>query len=229
MKSEVAENLNRTKGLGESTASVPNTQQLDETMREGMTLIDRFYNGGNMARPGVADILVVVLDQVIGRMRQGLATRVALIEKCNDETRVLDSSIGRIRPKQNELKSELEIKKARAAELRRDIKDGTDTLNDSVAIAKEALHKAKLATKAQQSKYNAEMKTLERGYDGRGRHLPGSRHADGTCPALPWLRTRRSSCVLPFVCTGREVNMRKNPNGPAARKAGDMLKDLQLS
>ena len=50
------------------------------------------------------------------------------------------------------------------------------------------------------SKSNSEMKTLGRGYDDRGRALPG-----------------------------REVNMRKNPNGPAARKAGDMLKDLKLS
>ena len=48
-KAEIAEALNRTKGLGESTASMPNTQQLDETFREGMTLIDRFYNGGNTA------------------------------------------------------------------------------------------------------------------------------------------------------------------------------------
>ena len=48
-------------------------------------------------------------------------------------------------------------------------------------------------------RYIAEMKRGEKGYDDRGRPLPG-----------------------------REVNLRKNPNGPAARKAGDMLKDLKL-
>ncbi len=38
-----------------------------------------------------------------------------------------------------------------------------------------------------------------RGYDNDGRPLPG-----------------------------REVNLRKKPNGPAARKPGDMLKDLKI-
>ena len=41
------------------------------------------------------------------------------------------------------------------------------------------------------------MKLLNKGYDGKGKCLPG-----------------------------RETNLRKNPNGPAARKAGDMLKDV---
>ena len=50
----------------------------------------------------------------------------------------------------------------------------------------------------QVAKFNTEMKTLDRGYDGKGRPLPG-----------------------------REVNMRKNPNGPAARRPGDMLKPLK--
>merc|ERR1711935_626609 len=49
------------------------------------------------------------------------------------------------------------------------------------------------------TKFNGEMKALDRGFDGKGVVLPG-----------------------------REVNMRKNPNGPAARKPGDMLKDLKL-
>ena len=36
------------------------------------------------------------------------------------------------------------------------------------------------------------------------------------------------SVLVPSPPSGREVNMRKNPNGPAARKPGDMLKDLKL-
>jgi len=36
------------------------------------------------------------------------------------------------------------------------------------------------------------------------------------------------SLLVPTPPSGREVNMRKNPNGPAARKPGDMLKDLKL-
>ena len=36
------------------------------------------------------------------------------------------------------------------------------------------------------------------------------------------------SVLVPTPPSGREVNMRKNPNGPAARKPGDMLKDLKL-
>tara|TARA_B110001452_G_C15064375_1_gene371473 strand:- start:134 stop:748 length:615 start_codon:yes stop_codon:yes gene_type:complete len=199
-KSMVSEAMERTKGLGDTTASMPGTEAVNETVKEGMTLIERFYNGGNRARPGVADILVVVLDQVIGRMRNSMGMRVATIDACNAEIAQLDAAIGRIAPKQNELKAELEIKAARAAELRRDIKDGTDTLDDSVKIAQAALHKAQVATRKQVSKFNEEMKTLDRGYLGSGAPLPG-----------------------------REVNLRKNPNGPAARKPGDMLKDLKLS
>ena len=63
--------------------------------------------------------LVVVLDQVIGRMRNSMGMRVATIDACNAEIAQLDAAIGRIAPKQNELKAELEIKAARAAELRR--------------------------------------------------------------------------------------------------------------
>ena len=41
---------------------------------------------------------------------------------------------------------------------------------------------------------------------------------------------RHHSTRLTFVClgaAGRETNLRKNPNGPAARKPGDMLKDVK--
>ena len=46
-------------------------------------------------------------------------------------------------------------------------------------------------------------------------------------PARPE-RCKHPTLPRPNPPPGREVNMRKNPNGPAARKPGDMLKDLQL-
>ena len=94
-KSMVSEAMERTKGLGDTTASMPGTEAVNETVKEGMTLIERFYNGGNRARPGVADILVVVLDQVIGRMRNSMGMRVATIDACNAEIAQLDAAIGR--------------------------------------------------------------------------------------------------------------------------------------
>ena len=51
-KSMVSEAMERTKGLGDTTASMPGTEAVNETVKEGMTLIERFYNGGNRARPG---------------------------------------------------------------------------------------------------------------------------------------------------------------------------------
>lgn len=198
-KEFVADTLAQTKGLGDTIGTLPDARETTEGIKQGMTLIDRFYNGGNMARQGVADILVTVLDQVIGRMRQRNANAQATIDRCNEECATLDKAIARIEVKFAPLRAEHEMKKARAEELRKEIRDGTNCLNDSVAIAKDALHQAKLATKNQTTKFNREMKIADRGYDGKGVVLPG-----------------------------REVNMRKNPNGPAARKPGDMLKDLQL-
>tara|TARA_B100000787_G_scaffold155390_1_gene130809 strand:+ start:323 stop:583 length:261 start_codon:yes stop_codon:yes gene_type:complete len=86
-----------------------------------MTLIDRFYDGGNMARQGVADILVTVLDQVIGRMRQRNANAQATIGRCNDECATLDRAIGRIEVKFAPLRAEHEMKKERAEVLRKEI------------------------------------------------------------------------------------------------------------
>ena len=141
----VADTLAQTKGLGDTIRTLPSAAETTETIKQGQTLIDRFYDGGNMARTGVADILVVVLDQVIGRMRQRNVNAQGTIDRCKHECGVLDNAIRQITPKQNVLRSELEMKKARAAELRKDIKDGTDSLNDSVAIAKQALHKVRSA------------------------------------------------------------------------------------
>ena len=51
----------------------------------------------------------------------------------------------------------------------------------------------------------------------------------GLGPHPPARPERCKRLTLPALTPpGREVNMRKNPNGPAARKPGDMLKDLQL-
>ena len=184
-KDMVADTLAQTKGLGDSVRTRPDAAATTETVKEGMTLIDRFYNGGNQARPGVADILVLVLDQVIGRMRQRNANAQATIDRCNAECAQLDTAIGRIMPKFKVLDDELNAKKARAEELRRDIKDGTDCMTDSVAIAKEALHKAKVVTKKQTEKYNREMKTLEKGFDGTGQPLPGAAQPSLTPPWGP--------------------------------------------
>ena len=45
-----------------NSAALASTKDLETTVKEGMSLIDRFYNGGNRARPAALDILVVVLD-----------------------------------------------------------------------------------------------------------------------------------------------------------------------
>ena len=52
-------------GATASSAGHNETKQLETGIKESMTLIDRFYNGGNRARPAALDILVVVLDGVV--------------------------------------------------------------------------------------------------------------------------------------------------------------------
>ena len=93
-KEFVADTLAQTKGLGDTIGTLPDARDTTEGIKQGMTLIDRFYNGGNQARPGVADILVTVLDQVIGRMRQRNANAQATIDRCNEECATLDKVIG---------------------------------------------------------------------------------------------------------------------------------------
>ena len=92
-KEMVADTLAQTKGLGDTIGTLPDARETTEGIKQGMTLIDRFYNGGNMARQGVADILVTVLDQVIGRMRQRNANAQATISRCNEECATLDKAI----------------------------------------------------------------------------------------------------------------------------------------
>ena len=187
---EAEASLAETKGFND-------TKELSTTVKEGMTLIDRFYNGGNHAKPEALDILVVVLDSVVGRMRQQYATRVRIMDEANAEIKTIDEQIAAIKPKQEKLKREMEEKQARMKELQASIGTGTQTIGEGVDLAREALEKARLAVRRVETSYTAGMKLNQNGYDGRGRPLPG-----------------------------REVNLRKNPNGPAARKSGDMLKDV---
>merc|ERR1719424_1926621 len=92
-----------TQGLGATRNSAADTKLLETTAKEGMSLIDRFYDGGNRARPAALDILVVVLDGVVRRMRQQYATRQASINDGNDRIKRLDESIASIRVPQAKL------------------------------------------------------------------------------------------------------------------------------
>ena len=65
---------------------------------------------------------------------------------------------------------------------------------DSVAVAKAALTKATLVSRKNEANDIASLKLSLKGYDGKGRALPG-----------------------------RDVNLRKKDGGPAARRPGDML------
>ena len=102
----VADTLAQTKGLGDTIGTLPSAAETTEGIKQGMTLIDRFYDGGNMARQGVADILVTVLDQVIGRMRQRNANAEATIERVKQEIVPLDRAIARIEVKLAPLRAE---------------------------------------------------------------------------------------------------------------------------
>ena len=186
--------LNGTKTLGEAPFDANGVKS---TLEQGRTLIDRFYNGGNRAKPEALDILVGVLDVVVRRMRQQYTNRQRDMSGWRDQIARIDAEIEQMASKQEKLQAELEAKSARADELKEDIASGISTVNNSIDIAKEALSRAKLATRTAMTKDASSSQQLERGYDKKGRALPG-----------------------------REKNLRRNPNGPAARKAGDMLKDL---
>jgi len=187
---EASATLNDTKGFNE-------TKEMATTLREGMSLIDRFYNGGNRARPEALDILVVVLDSVVQRMREAYSSRKGQIEALDKEKASIESQVDRIKNLQDPLKKELAEKRELAKQLQSAIDHGNEVVQESVDAAREALAKATLAKRTVNTQFAQGMKLNTRGYDGQGRPLPG-----------------------------RETNLRKNPNGPAARKAGDMLKDL---
>jgi len=181
----------------EATATLngtADTKQLETSVKESMTLIDRFYNGGNRARPAALDILVVVLDGVVRRMRQQYASRSKIIEEGNAEIAQLDAQIASIQARQAPLKIELEEKRQRAKQLREAVGKGTETITDSVSVARDALEKARLLSRKNEKADIASLKLSVKGYDGKGQALPG-----------------------------RTVNMRKKDGGPAARKPGDLL------
>jgi hypothetical protein len=95
---------------------------------------------------------------------------------------------------------ELDETQAMCVEYKCMTKKGTEVISDGVDFAREALRKAKLVTKQTQMAEARKLMQDTKGYDKAGKPLPG-----------------------------REVNLRKNPNGPAARKPGDMLTDLRAS
>ena len=109
------------------------------------------------------------------------------------------SRFGSLLP-QAKIKNELDEKQATCSAYEELTKKGTEVISDGVDFAREALRKAKLVTKQTQMAEARKSMQDMKGYDKSGRPLPG-----------------------------REVNLRKNPNGPAARKPGDMLKDLKAS
>ena len=184
--------LGGTLGATKTSIGTADTKLMETTAKEGMSLIDRFYNGGNRARPAALDILVVVLDGVVRRMRQQYATRQANIDDGNAQIVRINQSIDAIKPKQAKLQAELDAKKARAAELKAAVEKGSAVILESVDVAKEALQKASVLERATNKAYIAGLKLGAKGYDSKGRPLPG-----------------------------REMNLRKRDT-VAARKPGDM-------
>jgi len=106
----------------------------------------------------------------------------------------LDAQIASIQARQAPLKIELEEKRQRAKQLREAVGKGTETITDSVSVARDALEKARLLSRKNEKADIASLKLSVKGYDGKGQALPG-----------------------------RTVNMRKKDGGPAARKPGDLL------
>jgi hypothetical protein len=141
-----------------SQGNLADTKQLETTVREGMSLIDRFYNGGNRARPAALDILVVVLDGVVRRMRQQYATRQTNLSEGDAEIARIDQSIAAIQKRQSPLIKELEQKKARAAELKAAVEKGESVINESVTVARAALEKANLLQRATEKSFIAGVK-----------------------------------------------------------------------
>lgn len=101
---------------------------------------------------------------------------------------------------QAKIKAELGEKQALCGDYEKSITEGEKVISSSVDFAREALRKAKLVTKQTQMTDTRSSMQVMKGYDKSGRALPG-----------------------------RETNLRKNPNGPAARRPGDMVKDLRAS
>ena len=183
--------LNAADGMG--------ADSLEPTLRQSISLIDRFYNGGNRAKPEALDILVVVLDSVVSRMRQQYARHKAEVDRRQAEIKLFNRQIDSLRALQQKITVDISRKQELKQSLQHEIDGGTEVVKDAIAVARDALAKVKTATKVAQARDSALAMRSMRGYDNDGRPLPG-----------------------------REVNLRKKPNGPAARKPGDMLKDLKI-
>ena len=180
--------LGVTKSLG--GGELGGTKELQTTVKESMSLIDRFYNGGNTARPEALNILVVVLDSVVRRIREQKDTRQRKANDIDDEVKTLNASLAAVRKLREPLERDLAEKRERAKQLQTMLDSGVNTINDSVATAREALDKARLAQRIAVSNYSAGMKLSQNGYDGKGRPLPGARRRGrgqrmATCSA--WL------------------------------------------
>jgi len=181
-------------GATAASASMNETKQLETSVKESMTLIDRFYNGGNRARPAAMDILVMVLDGVVRRMREQYANKQKALADGSASIARLDAQIAATAPKRDKLAKELAEKKARAEALRDAVSKGEGTINTSVDVAREALANAQLLSRKNEKADIASLKLSTKGYDGKGRALPG-----------------------------RDVNLRKKDGPPRARRPGDML------
>ena len=131
-----AGSLGDTKGFGE-------TKALETTVKESMSLIDRFYKGGNRARAEALDILVVVLDTVVKRMRQSYATRSAEMDAVEAETKTIEQRIARIKKLKDPLDGELADKRALAKQLKETIEHGNATIGEVDAPTEPHLARAK--------------------------------------------------------------------------------------
>ena len=206
-------------------------------MREGQSLIDRFYDGGNRAKPEALDILVMVLDQIVRRMRQQYSTRRRTIEDCEQAMAVIDAQIAMIRPKQAELRKELAAKQLVADEMRKDIEFGTTTIKDAIATAQKTLHNAKVVTRKCETKACLDKKQADKGYDKTGKPLPGAparptsrpphtprQPACRICTRDPTFHPARQRRALTFPCTsplqaGRSTTGRSPTGRPRGRQA----------
>jgi chemotaxis protein histidine kinase CheA len=194
--------------LGGSTMA--DTKLLETTMHEGMTLIDRFYNGGNTAHPHALDILVVVLDNVVRRMRQQYATRKDSIAESNKQIARCDSNVDMIKPKQTKLQAELEEKRARAKELKDKIAQGANAINSSVDVAKAALEKANLLQRSIERQYIAGCKLCVQRRSNRP-PCANPLHAAAEAPRTDWPDG-------PLTAGARRATTRRGGRCPAARR-----------
>lgn len=198
--------MNSTRGF-ENTKDF-DSKQLETTIKENMSLIDRFYNGGNRARAEALDILVVVLDSVVQRMREMYSRHKKSAQAIEDEFKSIDAQIAAISKLQAPLAKELAEKKARAKELEEAVGHGNEVIQDSVTAAREALAKAQLAQRSVNTNFAAGMKLNNKGVDDKGRPLPGVLEVDDricasslSCSRWQVVSARGSQMQTNYKCT----------------------------